>query len=293
MLAGGLAAAMGAPSAIGTIVAKGSFQVDNASVSGNATVFDGSTIETRVASSELRLASGERMLLGAASRGKVHRDYLVLERGASRIEGASDYSIRARGLRIQAAEQGSSAEVALAGAGRVQVAALRGAFRVMNADGLVVANVAAGRALDLEPQAAGAAAPSRLTGCLAKKSGKFLLTDETTSVTAELQGAGLAAEAGNRVEITGAMNPSAKPAAGASQVIKVSEVKRVGKGCGSKVGAAVAGGAAAGAGAGAAGGISAGATAAIVGGVAAAATAGGLAAAGTFSGEESKPSTSR
>jgi hypothetical protein len=67
-----------------------------------------------------------------------------------------------------------------------------------------------------------------------------VLTDETAAVTAELQGPGLDKYVGGCVEITGALVPSAQPVTGATQVIRVSKVKR----CSKPAAAAAAGGAA-------------------------------------------------
>lgn len=129
-----------------------------------------------------------------------------------------------------------------------------------------------------------------MAGILEKRDGRFMLTDRTASVTAELQGAGLAKEVGRCVEVTGALIPSAQPVSPATQVIRVSQVKR----CSKEIAAAVAGGAAAagagtavGAGAAAAG--MAVATKAIIVGVVVAGAAAGTAVAVTAGGEEPKP----
>jgi hypothetical protein len=262
----------GAP-AIGVARASGDFRVDQAGVHGNSTLFDGTTVETGKVLSELQLQGGAKVILAADSRGKVYRDRIVLEKGAGQLKAAGAYGVEALGLRVLPDAAGSTFKVALNRSNHLEVAALHGTVHVANAQGVVVASLGAGRTLDLDPQA-GAAAASQLTGCLQKKNGKYILTDETTNVTVELQGAGLEKEVGNKIEITGAMIPGATPAAGTSQVIKVANFNRVSKGCGiSPAAAAAAGGAAAG---GAAAGIS-GTTIAIIGGVGAtAATVGGL-----------------
>ena len=299
VLAGCLTLSQADPAAIGTVVAAGNFQLDDAKVSGNATLFEGTTIQTGAAPSEVRLNNGARMSLGAGARGRVYQDRLLLERGESQIQAGGGYLVQARSLKILSEGGASSARIALAGQSKVQVAALTGALRVTNSKGILVARVMPGAAIEFEPQAAGAAAPSRLSGCLVMTAGKYLLTDETTNVTAELKGSGLQTQVGNWVEISGAMDPSAQPAADASQSIKVTAVKRLAKGCSaaSKAKAAAAAGAAARAGAGAAAGgtgIGIGATVAIVGGVAAAATVGGLAAAEKLPGQgNDTPSASR
>jgi hypothetical protein len=144
-------------------------------------------------------------------------------------------------------------------------------FRVLNTGGQLIANLAAGAALAFEPQQAPAMSRQRL---LENKSGHYLITDEVTSVTVEVEGSGIAQEAGNKVEVTGTTDPTATAANGASQLVRVREVRRVSKGCGGAVAVAAGTGGTTGA---SGGGIAV-TTIAIVGGVAAAAVVGGFAA---------------
>ncbi|MGA3187340.1 MAG: hypothetical protein ABSF22_09530 [Bryobacteraceae bacterium] len=289
--AGGGGLVSGAVPVIGTVVAKGTFRLDDATVTGNATLFEGATIETSRAASRMELSSGARVLLGTESKARFYGDHMVLEKGEGRLEKAESFRFEARGLTIQPETGNASARIVLAGGARVQVAALTGSFRVLNARGVLVANVASGRALVLEPQAVDTA--SKLTGTLRQVGGHYLLTDETTNVTAELTGPGLAKQLGSRIEVTGTMDPTATPVTDASQIIRVSAVKSLGTGAAGSSGAAAAGqggaaGTAAASGTGWA--LGTGATIAIVGGVAAAATLGGLAAAGKLPGQGSSVS---
>jgi hypothetical protein len=297
--AGGLLS--GSTAAIGMVSANGSFEVNSSKVWNTGTLFDGSTIETAKAPSDLRLNSGAQLRLATESRAKVYAGRVVLERGSGQVESSVGYAVEARNLKIQSASPETIARVQLGASNRVMVAAVGGAVRVTNSNGILVANIGAGDAMSFDPQA-GAAGPTKVTGCLVRKDGKYLVMDETTNVTLEVKGAGLEKEVGNRVEITGAADSAAPSVGGASQVIRVSAIKQTAKGgCSSvakKVGATSAAGAAGAAGAAAAGaggtvGIATATTVAIVGGVAAAATVGGLAAAGTFSGEEAQPNASR
>jgi hypothetical protein len=275
--------ASGAIPVIGTVVAKGAFRLDNATVTGNATLFEGATIETRSVASRMELATGARVSLGTDSKAKFYGDHMVLEKGEGRLEKAESFRFEARGLIIQPETGNATARVALSGGARVELAALSGSFRVLNSRGLLVANVASGHALELEPQAIETA--SKLTGTLRQVGGHYLLTDETTKVTVELAGTGLSKEVGSRVEVTGQMDSAATPVTDASQFIRVSAVKHLGKGVAGSSGTA----AAAGAGTVAAGhtiALSA-TTIAIIGGVAAAATLGGLAASGKLTGQGS------
>lgn len=291
--------------AIGMAVTNGSFQVDHSRVWGNATIFEGSVIETATASSRLQLNGGTQMQLASGSLAAVYRRRLVLERGIGQMESPTDYEVEARSLHISAAVPETVARVRVDGPQNVTVAALRGAVRVTNATGVLVAEVEAGKSLEFEPQEAGALAPTRASGCLLEKSGKAMVVDRTTNVILQLSGTGFEPEIGNHVEITGMAEQEAAGIPGASQVIRVVQLKHVSTGgCGSvakKLGAAaVAGaagsaaagstGAAAGAGAATAGGIGAG-TVAVIGGVASAATVGGLAAAGALPGQGETPAS--
>jgi hypothetical protein len=290
-------------------VANGSFQVDHARVWGNTTLFDGSMIETATAPSQLQLNDGAKMRLSSDTRATIYQRKVVLEAGYGQLESAVDFEVEARSLHIFAATRQTVARIKLEGDRKVVVAALNGSVRVKNAAGLLVANVEAGRSLDLEPQAAGAAAPTRVSGCLVAKGGKVVLVEQTTNVLLELQGPDLEKEIGNHVEISGVALSEPVSIPGASQLIRVAGLKQVTKGGCSAVakkagasvaaaGAAAAGtaagtGAAAGAAGAAAGGIGA-STIAVIGGVAAAATVGSLAAVGSLPGQgNSLPSASR
>ena len=223
VLAGAMA--YGANPSIGMAVANGSFQLDKSKVSGNATLFDGSLIETGAVSSDLVLQNGARLRLGTESQAMVHQDRLVLEKGQSEINAAPGYSIEALGLRTAPDSPQSRLIVTYSGPARIQVAALMGSARVSGANGIVVANIPAGTALELDPQAAGAATPSSISGVLQSKNGAFLLPDDLSRVTYTLVGGGLDAFAGKCVEVTGGIDASVQPAAGSSQVIRVLTIK--------------------------------------------------------------------
>ena len=267
-----------ATSGIGVAMSEGTILINSSAAAGNATIFDGSTLETQSATSQVRLNGGAQLRLASGSRGTVFTDHVDLQKGSARIAG---YSANANGLNVRA-DGKASATVSMRDQGVVEIAALTGSVHVFNAAGFNVANLAPGRALDLRPQDAGASAPSSLVGCAVKSGNDTLLTDETSNVTVQLRGGNV--RAGRRVQITGSMVPNATPASGATQIVNVTNVKEVGGACKGGVGAAAAGGAAAGAAAAGAG-VGIGTTTAVVAGVAAAAAAGtGIAAAtGSFS----------
>ena len=222
ILVGSLTISQAAGPAIGFAIAKGSFVIDGASVSGNATLFGGATIETGVASSRLQFSNGARIELAPQSRAKIFSDHLTLEKGLGEL-AAEKYQIEARSLRIETNEPKSFARVSLEGAKDVLVTALNGPVRVYNEVGLLVANVRPGVAMSFQPQAS-APTSSERTGCLMRSKvepSKFILVDQVADITVEVRGEGLADQVGNQIKIRGSAFRSEVPVAGASQVILV------------------------------------------------------------------------
>jgi hypothetical protein len=207
---------------IGVAISAGNISIDSSATVGNATIFNGSTLETQSAVSQVRLNGGAQLRLASDSRGTVYSDHIDLQKGSASIKG---YSANANGLNIRA-DGKASAAISMHDQGIVQVAALTGNVHVFDAAGLNIANLAPGRALDLRPQASGAAGASSLTGCAVKSGNGTLLTDEASNVTVQLRGTN--AKAGRHVEITGSMVSNATPASGATEVINVTNVKDLG-----------------------------------------------------------------
>jgi hypothetical protein len=262
MTSGCLLFMMAAPPSIGVIRSSGDFQVDGATVSGNATLFEGSTVQTAATQSKIQWSTGAAIVLAPNSRAQVYKDH---------FEAAT--------LRISPADTHTIAQIVSQDSNHVSISAVQGLVDVRNGAGVLVATVRPGLALAFSTQAGGAATATKMSGCLGMKNGHYVMTDNTTGVTVELKGPEVAKNNGHQVEITGSMIPGATPPAGASQVVQVVSVNSVGAKCNIPGGAVVAGGA----------GLSTGAIIAIVAGVAAVATTVGLAAAGTFN---SKSATS-
>src|SRR5665213_416378 len=159
---------------IGFMTATGTVELDTSPVVQHGTLFEGSIVETYMAGSQLEIPKEMKASLGASSRAQVFRDHMILEKGDSQVSGASHYWVQARGLRIRSLDGNAVATVSLRGDRQVLVMAQGGPVRVANAQGLAIAWVNAGKTLQLEPPAPGAAiAASRLTGCLQEASGHY------------------------------------------------------------------------------------------------------------------------
>lgn len=257
---GGLLTLTAAPASIGFVSSSGEFRVDGSSVRGNATVFEGTVIETLTARSTVQFG-GTQMTLLPGSKAKVFHDHFDIAN-----------------LHIASTAKETLLQVQATSPAHVLIAATNGTAQIRNSEGVLVANVVPGMALALDTQTGGAAGAVTLRGKLESRNGKFFLTDKTVNMTVEVQGDNLQSYVGKTVELNGSVIPDASVTNGASEVVHATGVKLM----------AAKAAAAAGSGAGAsAGGVSTGTIMAIAGGVAIAGTVGGLAAAGTFNGTSS------
>ena len=210
---------------LGVAIARGTFQVDNSTVSGNSTIFDGASVQTSAFSSRINLRNGSHAALGPDSRARVTARSLVLEQGLGELQSKSSYPIEARTLRISPSHPNAIARVLIEGERKVRVEAVEGPVKVFNHSGILLASINPGAALSFEPQAAQEDS-FQVEGCLLRKQGKFILVDQTSNQVLELRGADLSQHLCNRVKVAGASVRGATPVAGAAQVIQIRTVER-------------------------------------------------------------------
>ena len=185
---------------IGIATAKGSFLVNSLSVSGSATLFEGCTIETSRASSEARLLGGSKLALSPGSKATIFQHRLVVDRGTGQLDSAPGLHVRIGGFQVEPTEKGRL-QFALLASNRVRVSVDGGAFAVRSAGGVLLANVTQGSSLDLDAQ--GESVTTKIVGKLQKVDGKYVVTDEATKTTIEIQGDNLEQFVGKRVEVSG------------------------------------------------------------------------------------------
>ena len=199
------ASAFAASPAIGIVTASGHFTLDRSQVWGNATVFEGSVIETGSASSEIALRNGAKLQLAKDSRARILSDRVVIEKGIGQLSAPESFEVNAANLRIH-----STGRLRVNMGQTVEIASLLGSARVASANGMLLAAIPAGRVMSFSPQASNGTVTR--TGCLLFKDNHYIMQDENTQEVVELSGGqNLAAQVGNRVEATGAAS-SAKPA---------------------------------------------------------------------------------
>jgi hypothetical protein len=136
---------------VGIAMSKGSIRVDASAVTGNATLLSGSVVESVDSSSELRMRAGGSVLMAANSRVQVFENRAELQSGKIQVQGSNllaDFG----GIRVMAAESGAQAVLEQTGTS-VVVGSLRGAVRVLDQDGALLASLHPGKAMAFSPAA--------------------------------------------------------------------------------------------------------------------------------------------
>jgi hypothetical protein len=163
---------------IGTASARGDMRVDSYTVKGNATLFDGSVVETGQATADLRLSKGADITMSSNSRGTLYSDRLVLQQGVSELSASNSFQLEANGLHVTANEPNSRGVVSLKVGNTVEVASLNGSFGVTNGHGILLANVRPGRVVSFAMQAGANPAAFSGVGLVSFENGTYYLTTD-------------------------------------------------------------------------------------------------------------------
>lgn len=191
---------------------------------GNATLFDGESVETTAASTELALHNGVKVQLGAGSTAHVYSDRVTLDAGLGQVGQGAPFEVDAAGFKVR----GAGVRVGTKGSGSsetIEVSALTGVAKVLGKGDVVLAAIPAGRHMNLAFQAAQSGTLTR-SGCLLYKDAHFIMQDDNTQEVVELAGSAqdLSKNLGNRVEVKGAAS-NARPSVNvATSVLTVSSV---------------------------------------------------------------------
>jgi hypothetical protein len=168
--------AMAGTDSIGTASARGDMRIDSYLVNGNATLFNGSVVETGQATAELRLEKGAEFTMSKGSRGTFYSDRLVLESGKGELVASKPFRLETMGLHVTANEPNSRGVVSMESGNIVQVAAITGSFLVTSGQGVPLASVSPGRAVSFALQAAGGPQEFEGVGMISYENGHYYLT---------------------------------------------------------------------------------------------------------------------
>jgi hypothetical protein len=163
---------------IGTASARGDLRVDSYQVKGNATLFNGSVVETGQASADLRLTKGTQITMSSSSRGTLFSDHLVLEQGESELAPSGSFQLQANGLSVIPNGTDSRGVVSLKEGNTVEVASLSGSFGVTNGHGILLANVRPGRVVTFAMQKGANLEQFNGVGLVTFENGTYYLTTD-------------------------------------------------------------------------------------------------------------------
>src|SRR5215831_2286260 len=89
-------------SSLGFLTTEGSFQLDQSKIWGTATLFEGSLVETKVASCKIHLSNGSEIEMAPDSRARFFAGRAVVEKGAIELHASAAYQVDARSFRVSA-----------------------------------------------------------------------------------------------------------------------------------------------------------------------------------------------
>lgn len=146
-----LSYAMAQTTALGTVSARGGMKVDGHTVQGDATLFDGTQVETGQNSAVLRMGNEIEIRLATESSGTLYKDRFVLTKGSSELKATKKFQIVVQGLHISSVLEQSQGTVTLIN-GTVQVSALSGEFYVRDDQGTLVSQITSGNSASFGAQ---------------------------------------------------------------------------------------------------------------------------------------------
>ena len=214
-----------AADAIGSVYSGGAYRADGVGVRGNATLFEGSTVEIGEVAARIHLANGVGMWLAPRSRATMSARGVRLLAGMGQFEAPPEYRLEARAVRVAFSQPHTTVSVALDETGGAVVAPLDGAVQVTNAKGIRVGELVRGSAVRFADRSDTANTVS-VSGCLSADRDRFTLTDTITNVRVRLAGRGLEREVGHIVDISGV---EGSPAGDTTSVV-VTAMRRVSDG---------------------------------------------------------------
>jgi hypothetical protein len=163
---------------IGTASVRGNMRVDNYVVKGNATLFNGSVVETDQATANLRLNKGTQITLSTNSRGTMYSDHAILQQGETQVIASNSFQLQASNVRVFPNEPNSVGVVSLKPGNTVEVATLTGSFGVSSNNGIMLANVHPGRTVSFAMDAAASPTAFSGLGIVSFENGTYYLTTD-------------------------------------------------------------------------------------------------------------------
>jgi hypothetical protein len=180
-------------------------RIDGNQVTSDATLFDGSTIETTEASAMLHMNANADIMMTAGTRSTVHDGYVKLEQGKIDLKPACGFVVEANGVRITPSSLTSRAEITSS----ASVTVLSGEFLILDNQGRVLSRVHNRGSQSFDASHALPAGRATYAGTLSSLDLHSMLTlfGPDSNITYELQGRSAKKMQGKFVLVNGTIDP--------------------------------------------------------------------------------------
>lgn len=208
-------------SSIGMVMTTGNILVDGSQVPGSSAIFSGSRISSGERSSNIQFSDGTSAVMRPGATMTVYREHSVLQRGVAMQRGIDKHAVSAGELKISGTTPHAAVLIGVKDALHIEVAAQEGESEVRTSSGNLVARVEPGKPMSFTIKDA-AGSPANGAALYGVLQPHYLLTDETTNVTYQLQGENLEPLVGTAVQVTGNVLGSSSSAV--PEVLAVSNI---------------------------------------------------------------------
>ncbi len=193
---------------VGTVSVRGNIRVDGNQVTTDATLFDGSTVETQDASATVYLGSNSSVIMAAGSRSIVHDGYVTLEQGQIDLKPTCGFVVETGQLRITPNSPDSHGVISASGSS-VSLTSQHGEFFVLDKQGRILNTLHSGNSQSFSSGQMQSANPATYVGTLSILDNHHLLTllAPDTNVAYEIRGHDVSKLKGSLVQVNGAIDP--------------------------------------------------------------------------------------
>jgi hypothetical protein len=193
---------------VGTATVRGSMRIDGNQITSDATLFDGSTVETEEASATLNMGTHTIIIMAAGTRGIVHEDYIKLEQGKIDLKPTCGFVVEADQARITPNSLDSHSVISISNSS-ASVMVQNGEFLILDKEGRVLHALRSGNSQSFGTGTTPSGTQATYAGTLSIVDNHHLLTlfAPDTNVTYELQGKNTDKIQGNFVQVNGTIDP--------------------------------------------------------------------------------------
>lgn len=212
---------------IGMVVSRGSFSIGGVPTSGTATIFNGDSLSTDTAASQVHLTGGADFVLAPHSSGAIFSDHVALQKGTLSGQVGPQYRVVTQGIILRPVAPGTEAEVQIAES-RVTVAIPKGQADIGSAHGALLSHMVPGQVISYQNLNRGSDEETHVQalGVLDREDGHYLIRDRFTNVVSELSGSIPAAYLNKLVLVNGDLGTDKSTVPQVDRVVIVQNIKR-------------------------------------------------------------------